>query len=816
MKTILKRHTHMNNLNPVLFALLLLSSTLSAQSPCLVASYPFNGNANDESGNGHDGTVHGAVLATDRFGVPNSCYQFDGVNDDIQLAGSFNSNEGTVTAWINMSDMSLLNTVFSGRDSTTNGVGIELDVDPYSTVYANQLSYGLDRRDCVGGNNLFFVFGEPELSPNTWHQVAMSSDGSVVTLYIDCQPVSTYGNDGGGLWFNDLCQNITWMIGRNKRPLSESLFRGRIDDLQIFNCALTASQMDSLCQLDAQVFTDQIAGSGLNPAQGYPVAMYDHDRDGFIDLLYASGNPRTVQLMRNNGDLTFTDISTSSNFTSEASGAISTLDLDNNGWVDLIYTNDVTNTLTLELNHNGIFTTDTVHLPVDIISTPVFMDYDGDGAIDLIFPVNDDTGGRSVRVVYNDVCTAQLPDVLQNSATLISGFPANVSPYPYVFDYDNDQDMDILLMRYGAISNSQYSYQPMSMFRNDAGVFTDVTASTGIGLGNAGTLWDYNNDGFLDITFGTLDCCDQPNVARTYRNNGDGTFTDVSSSVVLKNGNNYFFSMWPADQDNDGDEDAYWYQGAWTVNQFFRNDGGVFNGNIAADIGLDLSGGHDNNGALQGVAPYWFDADNDGDLDVLCGANNLDGLAKLMINPLASGAGQNGSLEIDLEGCASGRSATNASVRVYHNDQVATRVKLGYEGEMLSRLHFGTGAAQYVDSVVVLWPSGAIKREYEVPTNQLLTIQEAPDCIFTDCLTTAIGASTGQNSLLAYPNPTKGTIRIPDLPPSVTPQLFDATGRALEITAQRQGRDVILDLGTFPTGLYLIRIADRSFIVVHE
>ena len=48
---------------------------------CLVAYYPFNGNANDESGNGNNGTVNGAILSADRFGVANNAYSFDGVND---------------------------------------------------------------------------------------------------------------------------------------------------------------------------------------------------------------------------------------------------------------------------------------------------------------------------------------------------------------------------------------------------------------------------------------------------------------------------------------------------------------------------------------------------------------------------------------------------------------------------------------------------------------------------------------------------------------------------------------------------------------
>jgi chitodextrinase len=68
----------------------------------LVAYYPFNGNANDESGNGNDGTVFGATLTTDRFGNSNSAYNFDGVNDYIKAdASSLPTQERSVSFWFN-------------------------------------------------------------------------------------------------------------------------------------------------------------------------------------------------------------------------------------------------------------------------------------------------------------------------------------------------------------------------------------------------------------------------------------------------------------------------------------------------------------------------------------------------------------------------------------------------------------------------------------------------------------------------------------------------------------------------------------------
>ena len=88
------------------FFIFLLTLTANSQQDGLVAYYPFNGNANDESGNGHDGTVNGATLATDRHGNTESAYSFDGLDDYIEVIES-NANSNfkhadvlTFSSWV--------------------------------------------------------------------------------------------------------------------------------------------------------------------------------------------------------------------------------------------------------------------------------------------------------------------------------------------------------------------------------------------------------------------------------------------------------------------------------------------------------------------------------------------------------------------------------------------------------------------------------------------------------------------------------------------------------------------------------------------
>ena len=79
----------------------LCSITLADLNDGLVAYYPFNGNANDESGNGRDGIVFGATLTEDQAGQANSAYEFDGIDDYISFGSSFpDMDEMTLSIWL--------------------------------------------------------------------------------------------------------------------------------------------------------------------------------------------------------------------------------------------------------------------------------------------------------------------------------------------------------------------------------------------------------------------------------------------------------------------------------------------------------------------------------------------------------------------------------------------------------------------------------------------------------------------------------------------------------------------------------------------
>ena len=94
----------------------------------LVAYYPFNGNANDESGCGNDGTVYDAGLAADRFGNPQSAYYFDGMEDYIRIENdeTLNPDSISVAAWFQYSEVRL---------SMSVGVGSEIHSVPSTACF---------------------------------------------------------------------------------------------------------------------------------------------------------------------------------------------------------------------------------------------------------------------------------------------------------------------------------------------------------------------------------------------------------------------------------------------------------------------------------------------------------------------------------------------------------------------------------------------------------------------------------------------------------------------------------------------------------
>ena len=203
----------------------------------VIAHYPFAGNANDTSGNGLHGTVTGAVLAPDRFGNSNQAYSFNGTSDFISVvdnpALTLGSNPFTMSLWVNFSQV-------NGRDPF-----ISHDTGPGAQ---NKWTFWHDATGhrAPTGSALRFHVNPPQIDaavdpwvPVTgqWYHVAVSRNGNNYTLYIDGSPVITEVDT------NPIPDPVaSLMIGRAEA----FYFNGLIDDVFIYNRALSQSEIDSL------------------------------------------------------------------------------------------------------------------------------------------------------------------------------------------------------------------------------------------------------------------------------------------------------------------------------------------------------------------------------------------------------------------------------------------------------------------------------------------------------------------------------------------------------------------------------------------
>ena len=194
----------------------------------LVAYFPFDGDANDASGNGHHGTVHGAALTTDRNGEDGRAYAFDGVDDFISVMDSPDFDIGvgdmTVLAWV----FQEVGPQFKGLISHTNGAEA---VDGWWWTLGRGTMWV-----SMADNDHIYRSTAPS---DAWVHLAFVKSGSEITFYVDG---TSHGNPiDHGKNINDSDGNLR--IGMQGATYGERFFFGEIDDVRFYNRALTADEI---------------------------------------------------------------------------------------------------------------------------------------------------------------------------------------------------------------------------------------------------------------------------------------------------------------------------------------------------------------------------------------------------------------------------------------------------------------------------------------------------------------------------------------------------------------------------------------------
>ena len=520
------------------------------------------------------------------------------------------------------------------------------------------------------------------------------------------------------------------------------------------------------------------------------LAVQDYDGDG-LDDVYVCDQFGPNQLLRSNGDGTFTDLAPALGliFTpDDQTVAAAWGDYDNDGDPDLYVAARNRPDRLLRNDGEAGFTDVSAACGLGQLGSPksvLWADLNNDGWLDLyVANIN------AENVLYAGGPTGVFTDRTQASGATDTGF----SMAALAFDHGRDGDQDLLLIKDGN--------QPTLFYENDGtATFTERAATYGLafsGFGMGVDAADANNDGWLDLY-----------VSNLYANyflfgRPDGTFRFATSST----GTDDFGMGWGVtfvDVDNDGLPDLYLgneYGFSPFPNVLYRNNGDETFAVALPDDPVS------NRQSTYAVLP--IDADNDGRMDLLTANHLPDQTVELHRNTSAAGR----YLKLKLIGTNTNRQAVGAAVRFtdaagrLHYREVTAGS--GWLSQKSSVLHFGLGQAA-VDSVSVTWPGGGTEN-FGLPAGKTFTLTEGGGVetgIGTGGSVSVAGPASEDTLYKVYPNPWRGgALRVVGSVPLRTLELTDARGRTVWRGRPGSAREAVIDVD-LPAGVYWLR-ADNS------
>ena len=433
------------------------------------------------------------------------------------------------------------------------------------------------------------------------------------------------------------------------------------------------------------------SGLTLDATDSWAASWGDYNNDGYDDLFVTNYNENTANILyTNNGDKTFTKVTSGAIATDIAKSVSSTWgDYDNDGNLDLFVANN--NGSPNFLYHNNGNSTFTRIMTGDIVEIGIYChsaawgDYDNDGFIDLF--VSEYFPTKTNHLFHNNQ---------DGTFTAVTGSPvvtdAGHSIGAAWGDYNNDGLLDLFVPNTNAEPNWLYKNIGNGMFvKVNENVVSTASNSVGCSWG------DYDNDGHLDLFITNSSNSDN----FLYHNNGDGTFTSNSSSIVASDGGHSHGSTW-IDIDNDGDLDLYVTNDQGQDNFLYRNEGaGVF---TKTQNALTELGGNSFGTAIS-------DYDNDGDYDLF--VSNHEATTNFFFENTKGQCQEY--LCMSLIGTNSNYFAIGTKVRakatingesVWQMHEVSSQTGGGAGSQNSIKVIFGLGDATTVDSLLIEWPSG--------------------------------------------------------------------------------------------------------------
>lgn len=551
---------------------------------------------------------------------------------------------------------------------------------------------------------------------------------------------------------------------------------------------------------NAQIaFADRATALGMSHSAGTTflgngISFFDYNNDGWDDVTMCSETGTALKFFKNvNG--TFVEEVLITPAITYNTKQVNWVDIDNDGDKDLFVTSDTDGNRLFE--NTGSMTlvdiTTTAGIPTGNLYTygASWGDYNNDGFLDVYISNRDEVGFSTPNYLYRNNGDHTFTDV---STTVGLNTDAHSSFCSAFFDMDNDGDQDLF------VANDRNIYPNFLYKNNGDGTFTDISASSGAGIymdAMSATIGDYNHDGWMDIyitnTF-------EGNVF--LRNNGNETFQDVATST----GTEFNAIGWGSlffDAENDMDLDIY--------------VSGKLDGNPSL-IPYAFYENH-NDGTFSEPSPTGFESDNSSSYANATGDFNNDGLFDIVVsndfddnmflweNQTTT---TNNYLKIKLEGTVSNRDGIGSVIEIGIGANKQYRYTLcgeGYLSQNSSNEIFGLGSHTMVDYIKVTWLSGIVDYFYNVNANQLFNITEGNGTLSI--------LNYPKSGLKIYPNPAENMLNIKSPERINSVEIFNSLGQNIGDFDYDQN-ELKLNVSHLKPGTYFFKIESRNITHTHK
>jgi len=514
--------------------------------------------------------------------------------------------------------------------------------------------------------------------------------------------------------------------------------------------------LDADTSFKVKPFTDMAADLGLNiNGRAGGVIVDDFNNDGYLDIVTSGwelGDP--MHYFQNNKDGTFSDLTEKSGLKGITGGLnIQQTDYNNDGNTDIFVLRGAWNaqgfgnqpSSLLRNNGDGTFTD--VTEPSGLLffhptQAAVWADFNNDGWLDVFIGAENtgemDAAGTHTCALYINNHNGTFTNIAEKAHCNITAFVKGVT----AADYDHDGWQDIYI---STLDGKKYLLKNKG--KQGALDFEDVTTKAGLdNEQRTFTTWffDYNNDGWPDLmvadynyelplgyyaaAYGLGKPVPKAGNVFLYKNNHDGTFTNVTNEMGL---DKVVFSMGAnfGDIDNDGYPDMYFGTGnpdfkSLIPNKLFKNMGGKYFADVTSSSRLgNLQKGH-------GVA--FADLRNNGKQDIFAeigGAYGGDSYtSSLYVNP---GQSNNNFISLKLEGVDDNKAAIGSRIKVSFTENGVKRSVYktvnsgGSFGSSPLRQEIGIGQAKKIEEIEITWAgSNTVQRLKNIGVNQFLHITE--------------------------------------------------------------------------------------------